>query len=145
MVALASPLPRAPLSRSAPTAQSSPDPCACSKTYNLQEEQGATLSTQITLILNQVPVDITGATFQFTAKLNVNDDDNASTTVKVDWQETHTSTQGITWLVVPAATTQTMQLTGYPYQIRMVSSGGVVTPVAKGVFTIVQPVSSRFS
>jgi hypothetical protein len=120
-------------------------PCDCSSLYNLQCEQGATLSSKITITLNAAPVDVTGAKFQFTAKLDPNDADNAPTTVIVDWQETATPTQGVTWLTVPAATTQTMQLVGYSYQIRMVSSSGVVTPIARGVLTIVQPVSSRFA
>jgi hypothetical protein len=127
------------------TPATSPDPCACANTYSLQVEQGATLSSKITITLNAAPVDVTGAQFQFTAKVNASDDDEAPTTVEIDWQETNTPTQGTTWLVIPAGTTQTMQLVGYSYQIRMVSSGGVVTPIARGVLTIVQPVSSRFS
>ena len=147
MVALASPIPRAPapLPRSAysPTTQTAPDPCACYKTFNLQVEQGATLSTKITITLNAAPVDITGATFQFTAKLDPNDLDSAPTTVMIDWQETSTSLDGYTWLVVPASVTAGMQLAAYAYQVRMVSAGGVVTPIVKGAFTVVQPVSAR--
>ncbi|MGA7412124.1 MAG: hypothetical protein WBW33_16735 [Bryobacteraceae bacterium] len=109
----------------------------------MQVEQGATLSTKITLTLNQVPVDLTGATFQFTAKLDPNDPDTAPTTVQIDWQETSTPQQGYTWLVVDADTTGSMQLVGYAYQVRMISAGGVVTPIVKGVFTIVQPISAR--
>ena len=135
MVALAA-SPRS--SASAPTT-----PCGCYKTFNLQAEQGATLSTKITLTLNAVPVDITGATFQFTAKINPDDLDSAPTTVMVDWQETKTAQQGYTWLVVPADTTASMQLLAYAYQVRMVSAGGVVTPVVKGAFTVTQPVSAR--
>ena len=127
----------------APTTQTAPDPCACYKTFNLQVEQGATLSTKITLTLNGVPVDLTGATFQFTAKLDPNDSDSAPTTVKVDWQETSTPTQGYTWLVVPTDVTSTMQLVAYSYQVRMVSAGNVVTPIVHGAFTVIQPVSSR--
>lgn len=147
MVALASPLPRAPVPlprmASAPPTQTAPDPCACYKTYNLQVEQGATSSTKITLTLNKIPVDITGATFQFTAKPDPNDLDTAPSTVKVDWQETATPTQGYTWLVVPADVTFNMQLVAYSYQVRMVSAGGVVTPIVKGAFTVMQPVSAR--
>src|SRR4029077_19697004 len=116
MVALASPR----SSASAPTTQSSTNPCGCYKTCNLQTEQGATLSTKITLTLNAVPVDITGATFQFTAKINPDDLDTALTTVMVDWQETTTAQQGYTWLVVPADVTGAMQLLAYSYQVRMV-------------------------
>lgn len=128
----------------APTTQTAPNPCACYKTFNLQAEQGATLSSQITLTLNGVPINITGATFQFTAKLNPNDLDTAPTTVMINWQETSTSLLGQTWLTIPAAITQTMQLVAYAYQVRMVSSSGVVTPIVHGSLTIVQPVSSRF-
>jgi hypothetical protein len=131
----------APQQATSPTSAS----CECSSLYNLQCEQGATLSSQITLTLNGAPVDLTGSNFQFTAKLNPDDSDTAPTTVKVDWQETVAPATGKTWLVIPAATTQTMQLVGYSYQVRMVSSGGVVTPLFKGVLTIVQPVSNRFA
>ena len=117
--------------------------CYGNRTFNLQVEQGATLSTQISLTLDGAPVDITGSTFEFTAKLNPDDADDALTTVMVDWQETTTPTGGHTWMVIPAATTADMQLTAYVYQVRMVSSSGIVTPIVKGTFTIVQPVSAR--
>ena len=135
-------------STSLPAATSTSPPSAtnaCQNLYNLQVEQGATLSSKITITLNAAAVDVTGSTFQFTAKLNPNDDDAAPTTIKIDWQETSTPTQGVTWLVIPAVTTQTMQLVGYYYQIRMVSPSGVVTPITRGTLTIVQPVSSRFA
>ena len=130
---------------SPPSATIAPSSCTCANTYNLQVEQGATLSSQITITLDNAPVDITGSEFQFTGKLNPSDDDAAPTTIQIDWQETNTPTLGQTWLVIPAATTQTMQLVGYSYQVRMVSSSGVVTPIVRGILTIVQPVSSRFS
>jgi hypothetical protein len=136
--------PRTP-ARTDTSSPPAPAPCECSSLYNLQVEQGATLSSQITITLDGAPVDITGSEFQFTAKLDINDADNAPTTVEVDWQETSTPAQGITSLVIDAATTQTMQLIGYSYQVRMVSSSAVVTPLFKGVLTIVQPVSSRFA
>jgi len=123
--------------------------CACSKTYNLTVEQGATLSSQITLTITdkttgvKTPVDVTGATFQFTAKLDPNQSDTDPGTIKIDWQETSTPTQGITWLTVPAATTVNMELAGYAYQVRMVSFSGVVTPLFKGTLTVTQPVSAR--
>ena len=124
-------------------------PCACSKTYNLTVEQGATLSSKISLTLTDPvtgitsPVDVTGAQSQFTAKLDPNQPDSDPATIMVDWQETSTPTQGITWLTIPAATTTTMQLAGYSYQVRMVSSSGVVTPLFKGTLTVTQPVSVR--
>jgi hypothetical protein len=127
--------------RSTPSPPS--DPCACSRTYNLQCEQGATLSSKITLTLNGVPVDVTGGHFQFTAKLDPSLPDSDPSTIKIDWQETSTPTQGVTWLVIPADTTSTMQVAGYSYQVRLVSSGGVVTPLVKGMLTILQPISAR--
>jgi hypothetical protein len=135
------------LSNSVSAPPASPDPCACAcaNTYNLQCEAGATLSSQITITLNAAPVDITGSEFQFTAKVDPTYADNDPTTIEIDWQETNTPTLGQTWLVIPAATTQTMQLIGYSYQIRMVSSSAVVTPIVRGMLTIVQPVSTRFS
>jgi hypothetical protein len=121
-----------------------PTTCECNSLYNLQCEQGATLSSQIIITLDDQSIDVTGSTFEFTAKVDPSYTDDDPTTVIIDWQEINTPTLGQTWLVIPAATTQTMQLIGYVYQIRMVSSSGVVTPIVKGVLTIVQPVSSRF-
>src|SRR5215471_6595661 len=100
--------------------------CSCSRTFNLTVEQGATLSTQIKITLDGAPVDVTGGTFEFTAKLDINLPDTDPTVVIVDWQETSTPTAGTTWLTIPAATTATMQLTSYSYQVRFVSAGGVV-------------------
>lgn len=122
---------------------SAPSDCECSRTFNLQTEQGQTLSSKIAIKLDGAPVDVTGGEFQFTAKLDPVDADDASTTVKIDWTEVATPTAGITWLVIPADTTADMQTTGYSYQVRYVSSGGIVTPICKGVLTIVQPISSR--
>lgn len=131
----------------APTASSSgsasPTSCECSRTFNLACEQGATLSSQITITLNGAPVNVTGGTFQFTAKTDPSLPDSDPSVVKIDWTETATPAAGTTWLVIPAATTASMQVTGYSYQVRFVSSSGVVTPIVKGVLTIVQPISSR--
>jgi len=136
--------PIAPASSPTPPTQTS-----CQTSFNLAVEQGATLSTQITIQIQDVngvlqPVNITGYQFQFTAKTDPSLPDTDPTVVKIDWQETNTPTQGITWLVVPAATTQSMQAVVYYYQIRMISPSNVVTPVASGTLTIVQPISSRF-
>ena len=128
-----------------PPPATTPPPCTCATTYNLQCEAGATLSSQITITLNAAPVDVTGSIFQFTCKVDPTYADTDPTTVEVDWQETNTPTLGQTWLVIPAATTQTMQLIGYSYQVRMVSPSGVVTPIVRGILTIVQPVSTRFA
>jgi hypothetical protein len=118
-------------------------PCPNLTTFNLQCEQGATLRSQITLTLNGAPVDLTGATFEFTAKLDPNLPDSDPGTIKVDWTETATSTQGITWLTIPAATTFTMVIDDYDYQVRLVSATKIVTPLFHGILTIVQPVSPR--
>jgi hypothetical protein len=126
-----------------------PTQTSCTSAFNLAVEQGATLSTQITIQVQDAngvlqPVNITGYQFQFTAKTDPALPDTDLSVVKIDWQETNTPTQGITWLVIPAATTQSMQPLVYYYQIRMISSSAVVTPVASGTLTIVQPISSRF-
>jgi hypothetical protein len=130
-----------------------PSPCACTQGAALTVQEGATLSTKLTLTVTDKsvtppvtsPVDVTGNTFQFTAKVDPSYADNDPTTVIVDWQETTTPTQGITWLVVPAATTQTMQTIAYVMQIRMVSASGVVTPLVAGTLTVTEPpASARF-
>jgi hypothetical protein len=134
------------------TPAATPDPCACVKGTALTVQCGATLSTKLTLTITDKtktppvisPVDVTGNTFQFTAKVDPTYTDSDPTTVKIDWQETNTPTQGITWLVVPAAITQNMQAIAYAMQIRMVSASGVVTPLVQGSLTITEPVSARF-
>ena|SRR5258705_10121812 len=127
--------------------------CTCTKTAALTVQRGATLSTKLTLTITDksvtppvtVPVDITGCHFQFTAKPTQDTPDDDPTTVKIDWQETSTPQQGITWLVVPAATTQAMEDVSYVMQIRMVSSSGVVTPLVGGSLTVTEPpASARF-
>jgi hypothetical protein len=128
--------------------------CTCTQTYALTVQQGATLSTKLTLTITDTsvqinplttPVDITGCEFQFTAKTDPSIPDNDPTTVMIDWTETSTPTQGITWLVIPAATTQNMLAVSYVMQIRMVSSGGVVTPLVGGSLTVTAPpASARF-
>jgi hypothetical protein len=129
-----------------------PSPCACVQGAALTIQEGATLSTKLTLTVTDKsvtppvtsPVDVTGNTFQFTAKIDPTYSDSDPTTVIVDWQETTTPTQGITWLVVPAATTQTMQTIAYAMQIRMKSASSVVTPLVQGTLTVTEPVSARF-
>jgi hypothetical protein len=151
-VALASP-PTLPVYFKQQTQSQTPtasEVCACTKSATLTEERGATLSTKLTLTVTdkttgvKSPVDITGCHFQFTAKVDPSYTDDDPSTVKIDWSETNTPTQGITWLVVPAATTQAMQTIAYAMQVRMVSASGVVTPVVKGTLTITEPVSARF-
>lgn|SRR5262249_7289002 len=124
--------------------------CTCTKTAALAIEQGLTLSTELTLTVTDaatglpVPVDVTGNTFQFTAKVDQTYSDDDPSTVKIDWQETVTPTQGITHLTIPAATTASMQTIVYLMQIRMKSSSGVVSAVLKGTLTIIEPISARF-
>jgi len=125
--------------------------CACTKTVALTVEQGATRSTQLTLTVTDPttgitsPVDVTGSEFQFTAKTDPTIPDDDPSTIKIDWYETTTPTTGQTWLIVPAATTQTMQAVAYVFQVRMVSSGGIVTPLVSGTLTVTVPISSRFA
>jgi hypothetical protein len=157
----APPIPLYPIAKLSPfqqlqaqqsAAATAPDPCACVRGAALTCQRGATLSTKLTLTVTDKsvtppltsPVDVTGATFEFTAKVDPSYDDNDPTTVIIDWQETNTPTQGITWLVVPAATTQNMQTIAYQFQVRMVSSSGVVTPLVQGTLTITEPISARF-
>jgi hypothetical protein len=136
----------------AATPPPSPSPCACVQGAALTVQCGATLSTKLTLTVTDssktppvtTPVDVTGNTFQFTAKVDPTYLDTDPTTIKIDWTETSTPTQGITWLVVPAATTQNMQTIAYAMQIRMKSASGVVTPLVQGTLTVTQPISARF-
>jgi hypothetical protein len=128
--------------------------CTCTKTAALTVQRGATLSTKITLTVTDMsvtppvttPVDITGNEFQFTAKPTQDTPDDDPTTVKIDWSETTTPQQGITWLKIPAATTQNMMDVSYVMQVRMVSSSGVVTPLVGGSLTVTEPpASARFT
>jgi hypothetical protein len=151
MNTLAPPLPYSPRYLPAQQTVTPADTCACTGGAALTEERGATLSCKLKLTLTdasvtppvQVPVDITGCEMQFTAKVDKTVADDDPSTVQIDWTETNSPTQGITWLVIPAATTQTMQAIAYVFQIRMVSSSGVVTPVLKGTLTITEPISAR--
>lgn len=128
--------------------------CTCTRTAALSVQRGATLSTQLKLTVTdktvtppaKSPVDITGTEFQFTAKPAQDTPDDDPLTVMVDWFETSTPQQGITWLVVSAATTQTMLAVSYVMQVRMVSSSGVVTPLVGGSLTVTEPpASARFT
>src|SRR5258705_11713814 len=55
-----------------------PDPCTCIKGAALTVQRGATLSTKLTLSVTDKsvtppivsPIDVTGATFEFTAKVD---------------------------------------------------------------------------
>lgn len=138
---------------SVPTVPTDACTCTCAKTVALSVQRGATLSCKITLTVTDKsvtppvtsPVDVTGSTFQFTAKPDQTYADDDPGTVKIDWQETTTSTQGITWLQIPADVTQDMQDLAYIMQVRMVSSSGVVTPLIGGTLTVTEPpASARF-
>src|SRR5215475_14872953 len=139
----APPLPYANLKapkQTSTSTQSQSSSCACVQGAALTVQRGATLSTKLKLTVTDssvtppatTPVDITGSTMQFTAKVDPTYLDSDPTTIKIDWQETSTPTQGITWLQIPAATTQTMQTIAYSMQIRMKSASGVVTPLVTG-------------
>jgi hypothetical protein len=137
----------------AATLQSTPS-CSCGKVFNLSVERGQTLSSQITLSITdkttgvKSPIDVTGNTFQFTAKPHQADGsylpDSDPSVIMIDWPETVTPTEGVTWLTVPAATTQNMLPDPYDQQVRMVSPSGVVTPLFTGSLVVTEPVSSRF-
>jgi hypothetical protein len=135
------------------TGTAPPQACACVRGAALTVKRGATLSTKLTLTVTDKsqtppltsPVDVTGNTFLFTAKVDPTYADDDPTTVEVDWQETNTPQQGITWLVVPNTATVNMQDIAYAMQIWMVSPGGVVTPLVDGTLTITEPVSARAS
>ena len=150
-------LPAWPTLTSVPTLSTAPassQTCTCTRTAALTVERGATLSTKITLTVTDQsvtppvtsPIDVTGAEFQFTAKTSADVADSDPTTVKIDWYETVTPTQGYTWLKVPAATTQDMLDLSYVMQVRMVSASGVVTPLVSGSLTVTEPLASaRFT
>lgn len=150
-------LPAWPKMVGAPAAYASPtvpaSTCTCTKTAALTVQRGATLSTKITLTITDksvtppvtAPVDVTGSQFQFTAKPSQDTPDGDPSTVQIDWAETTTPQQGITWLVIPAETTQDMEDVSYVMQVRMVSSSGVVTPLVGGSLTVTEPpASARF-
>ena len=149
----APPIPWTVSSRPKATQQNAPVPaqtCSCAKTVALSCERGATLSTKITLTVTDPsttpsvtsPVDLTGSTFQFTAKPTPETPDSDPATIIIDWQETTTPTQGFTWLVIAAETTYGMQTIAYAIQVRMLSPSGVVTPLLGGTLTITEPPAS---
>jgi hypothetical protein len=143
--------PKAPKATAAIVTPTTTSSCSCTNTATLTEERGATLSTKMTLTTTDysvtppvtTPIDITGASLQFTAKIDATYADDDPSTVKVDWQETSTPTEGITHLVIPAEVTITMQPVVYLFQVRMVSAGGLVTPLCTGTLTIIEPISAR--
>jgi len=140
--------------QSASPASAAAATCSCGKVFNLSCERGATLTSNLTLTLTdkttgvKTPVDLTGNTFQFTAKPHQEDGselpDSDPSVIKIDWSETATPTQGITWLTIPATTTLDMLSDPYDQQVRMVSTSGVVTPLFRGSLQITEPVSARF-
>src|SRR5262245_10310827 len=98
------PLPYANLKAPKQTQTSSASPsetCACVQGAALTVQRGATLSTKLKLTVTDksvtppvtTPVDITGCTMQFTAKVDSTHTDSDPTTVKIDWTETATPTQ----------------------------------------------------
>lgn len=127
-------------------------PPGCQPGLNLSVQQGATLSSQIALVVkdangNTQSVDITGFQFEFTAKTDINLPDTDPSVIEVNWTETTTPTQGTTWLVVPSSLTAGMQLVPYFYQVWMIQSPTsptpIVTPLFSGTLTVIQPVSTR--
>ena len=149
---IASPFTGTPIQQSQSQGSSSPPSCCGPPGLNLCVQQGATLTSNIALIVRDAngvtqPVDITNNRFEFTAKTDINLPDTDPSVIKVDWVETATPLQGSTWLVVPSNVTATMQLVPYFYQVRMVSSvtspSPIVTPLFNGTLTVIQPVSPR--
>jgi hypothetical protein len=133
--------------------QSAPSAC-CQPGLNLCVEQGATLSSQIALVVKDAndvtqPVNITGFQFQFTAKTSSSVPDTDPSVIEINWTETVTPTQGTTWLIVPSNVTVTMQPIPYFYQVRMVQSptspSPIVTPLFNGTLIVTQPVSTRYT
>jgi hypothetical protein len=124
--------------------------CSCAKTVAYSVERGETFASEIKLTVTDSsvtppvtsPVDVTGTTFQFTAKPTPDTPDSDPSTIIVDWQETTTPLQGTTWLKIPAATTHNMQVIAYVIQVRMVSPSGVVTALVAGTLTITEPPAS---
>jgi len=141
----------APISQQS-QAQTCPNPCSCQPGLSLSVEQGATLNSQIALVIKDAngvtqPVDITGFEFQFTAKTDPAIADSDPSVVKVDWTETTTAAQGTTWLTIPSNITAAMQPMPYFYQVRMVQSPSspspIVTPLFNGPLSVIQPISMR--
>jgi hypothetical protein len=124
--------------------------CSCAKTVAYSCERGETFASEIKLSITDSsvtppvtsPVDLTGTTFQFTGKPTPDTPDDDPSTIIVDWQETTTPLQGMTWLKIPAATTHDMQTIAYVIQVRMVSPSGVVTALVAGTLTITEPPAS---
>ena len=141
-----------PRSTSSTTPSAPAQTCSCTKTVALTVQRGATLATKVTLTITDStvtpplvsPVDVTGCWFQFTAKPDQATPDDDPSTVALDWQETDTPTQGITWLKLDASVTYDMQPIAYIMQVRMVSADltGVVTPLIGGTLTITEPPAS---
>jgi hypothetical protein len=127
--------------------------CSCAKTVAYSCERGATFLSEIKLSVTdssvtppvKSPVDLTGSTFQFTGKPTQDTPDDDPSTIIIDWQETTTPLQGLTWLTIPAGTTIDMQMIAYQIQVRMVSPSGVVTPLVAGTLTITEPPASARS
>lgn len=102
----------------------------------------------------QVPVNLTGITFLFTAKTSKTLADTDPTTIKFNWTETSTPLLGQTFLQLSDTQTAGMSISGpqpqggtnpaYFYQVWMYQAPSL-TPVLEGVITVTQSVSTRFS
>jgi hypothetical protein len=97
----------------------------------------------------QVAVNLTGATFLFTAKTSKTLADSDPTAVKVNWSETSTPLLGQTNLVITDTTTAGMLVspTFYYYQIWGSGLTGYppLFPIQEGLITVTQSVSTRTS
>jgi hypothetical protein len=76
---------------------------------------------------------------------NQSTDDSDPRTIKINWLETVTPTQGITWLTIPSGRTTNMDDVPYGQQCWMRFSGGVVMPLFTGSLVVTEPISARSS
>lgn len=98
--------------------------------------QGDTYSSLITVIENGSPLDITGATFSFTAKRKLSDADDDAIISK-DWS-THTApTEGKTLLTLTDDQTDVEEGTYY-FDIQFKLGGTVATILIGKLFIIAQ-------
>ena len=105
--------------------------------------KGETKSYPITIKRNGVAIDITNDTVYCTIKSKKSDvDASADIQVSNTVGEHTTPASGITTIVL--SSTQTNALTAeqtYYYDFRLVESGGTVTTIPGGSFTVLQPIT----
>lgn len=105
---------------------------------NLTHVRGDTLSRVITIRNGHGEsgiFNITDYRFWFTLKSRREDTD-AEAVCQTNWTSHTNPTEGVTTLLVPASTMDTIDIGTYFYDIQMVKDG-VVTTVARGEFEVV--------